>query len=376
MECITKLPQRFNKNKSKKNPLRVFDSTVLNHQLDHIPQEFVWPDHEKPSTNVPILQVPVIDLEGFLSNDPFLVSEAKILVSEAAKQHGFFLVTNHGVDERLLSTAHTLMDTFFKSPTCEKLKAQRKWGETTGYASSFVGRFKENLPWKETLSFSFSPKNKSENHSQTVKDYIIKTMGDGYKDFGSVYQEYAETMSNLSLKIMELLGMSLGIKRRHFREFFEDNESIFRLNYYPKCKQPDLVLGTGPHCDPTSLTILQQDQVSGLQVFVENQWQSIPPIPHALVVNIGDTLMALTNGIYKSCLHRAVVNSDMTRKTLAFFLCPKVDKVVKPPSELEGERAYPDFTWSMLLEFTMKHYRADMNTLEEFTNWLKNKGSF
>ncbi|AAF27671.1 putative gibberellin 20-oxidase; 47658-49225 [Arabidopsis thaliana] len=376
MECIIKLPQRFNKNKSKKNPLRIFDSTVLNHQPDHIPQEFVWPDHEKPSKNVPILQVPVIDLAGFLSNDPLLVSEAERLVSEAAKKHGFFLVTNHGVDERLLSTAHKLMDTFFKSPNYEKLKAQRKVGETTGYASSFVGRFKENLPWKETLSFSFSPTEKSENYSQTVKNYISKTMGDGYKDFGSVYQEYAETMSNLSLKIMELLGMSLGIKREHFREFFEDNESIFRLNYYPKCKQPDLVLGTGPHCDPTSLTILQQDQVSGLQVFVDNQWQSIPPIPQALVVNIGDTLMALTNGIYKSCLHRAVVNGETTRKTLAFFLCPKVDKVVKPPSELEGERAYPDFTWSMFLEFTMKHYRADMNTLEEFTNWLKNKGSF
>lgn len=106
-----------------------------------------------------------------------------------------------------------------------------------------------------------------------------------------VYQEYTEAMSNLSLKIMELLGMSLGIKRSHFKEFFEDNESIFRLNYYPKCKQPDVVLVTGPHCDKTSLTILQQDQVSGLQVFVDNQWQSIPPNPQALVVNIGDTFM-------------------------------------------------------------------------------------
>ena len=96
-------------------------------------------------------------------------------------------------------------------------------------------------------------------------------------------------MSNLSLKIMELLGMSLGLNRSHFKDFFEDNESILRLNYYPKCKQPDVVLGTGPHCDPTSLTILQQDHVSGLQVLVDNQWHSVPPNPQALVVNIGDT---------------------------------------------------------------------------------------
>lgn len=104
----------------------------------------------------------------------------------------------------------------------------------------------------------------------------------------NVYQEYAEAMSKLSLRIMELLGMSLGINSSHFVEFFEDNDSLLRLNYYPRCKQPNDVLGSGPHCDPTSLTILQQDY-SGLQVFVDNQWQSIPYNPQALVVNIGDT---------------------------------------------------------------------------------------
>ena len=106
-----------------------------------------------------------------------------------------------------------------------------------------------------------------------------------------VYQEYCEAMSSLSLKIMELLGLSLGVSRDYFREFFEENDSIMRLKYYPPCQKPDLTLGTGPHCDPTSLTILHQDNVNGLQVFVENQWRSISPNPKAFVVNIGDTFM-------------------------------------------------------------------------------------
>lgn len=106
-----------------------------------------------------------------------------------------------------------------------------------------------------------------------------------------VYQDYCEAMSTLSLGIMELLGMSLGVSRAHYREYFEENDSIMRLNYYPPCQKPDLTLGTGPHCDPTSLTILHQDQVGGLQVFVDEEWRSISPNFNAFVVNIGDTFM-------------------------------------------------------------------------------------
>ncbi|KAJ4727067.1 putative Gibberellin 20-oxidase [Melia azedarach] len=347
----------------------VFDASHLQFESS-IPSEFIWPDHEKPSLEPQELVIPPIDLRSFLSGDPLAIAKTTQLVNEACRKHGFFLVVNHGIDSKLITKAHEYMDFFFGMPLSEKQKAQRKLGEHCGYASSFTGRFSSKLPWKETFSFRYCTDAES---SDIVDKYIVSKMGEDFRQFGELYQEYCEAMSKLSLETMELFGTSLGVDREYFREFFKDNDSIMRLNYYPPCQKPDLALGTGPHCDPTSLTILHQDQVGGLQVYVDEQWQFVRSNPEAFVVNIGDTFMALTNGIYKSCLHRAVVNSTKARKSLAFFLCPKMDKVVTPPTGLidaENPRLYPDFKWLNLLEFTQKYYRADIHTLNAFSDWL------
>ncbi|KAI7735914.1 hypothetical protein M8C21_021503 [Ambrosia artemisiifolia] len=373
IDCIINNPPTMSSLKEQQTSL-VFDALVLQHETN-MPQQFIWPDHEKPnSQKSKELDVPTLDLGGFLSGHSGAVKEASNLVREACVNHGFFLVVNHGVDASLISDAQRYMDLFFELPLSKKQRAQRKVGESCGYASSFTGRFSSKLPWKETLSFHFSAE---ENSYNIVEEYFKKT-SEEFVQLGKVYQDYCHAMSKLSLGIMELLGISLGVSRTHFKEFFKDNNSIMRLNYYPPCQKPDLTLGTGPHCDPTSLTILHQDKVSGLEVFVENEWRSITPNSNAFVVNIGDTFMALSNGRYKSCLHRAVVNNKSPRKSLAFFLCPKRDKVVSAPDELVDEnnpRVYPDFTWSTFLEFTQKHYRADMNTLQAFSNWVQEKAS-
>ncbi|KAL3738686.1 hypothetical protein ACJRO7_020117 [Eucalyptus globulus] len=379
--CIPMLPLQpslptgdLMKNESEHCP--VFDASILQHQAN-IPSQFVWPDDEKPSlTKAPELLVPLVDLGGFLSGDPTAVSEAAWRVNDACRKHGFFLVVNHGVDPRLIKKAHESVDSFFRMQLSTKQRAQRKPGEHWGYASSFTGRFSSKLPWKETLSFRYSADGQS---SESVEKYFSNVMGEDFREFGETCQEYCEAISNLSLGIMELLGTGLGVGRSHFREFFEGNDSIMRLNYYPPCQKPDQTLGTGPHCDPTSLTILHQDEVSGLQVFVDGKWYSVSPNPDTFVVNIGDTFMALSNGIYKSCLHRAVVNDQAVRKSLAFFLCPRRDKVVTPPSQLvdrqDSRRIYPDFTWPTFLEFTQKDYRADAKTLDAFSDWLRERSN-
>ncbi|KAK8607053.1 hypothetical protein V6N13_052803 [Hibiscus sabdariffa] len=179
-------------------------------------------------------------------------------------------------------------------------------------------------------------------------------------------------MRELSLIIMELLALSLGVGRSHYRKIFEDGTCIMRCNYYPPCKNPDVTFGTGPHCDPNSITILHQDQVGGLEIFTAGKWFAVPPRQDVFAINIGDTFMAFCNGRYRSCIHRSLVNEERERRSLVYFVSPKEDMVVRPPEDLVlgSNRVYPDFTWSSLLDFTNNHRRTDLQNLQNFFPWL------
>ena len=68
------------------------------------------------------------------------------------------------------------------------------------------------------------------------------------------------------------------------------------------------------------------------------------------------------------------MNCKESRKSMAFFLNPAADKVVRAPDEVVEKnppRKFPDFTWPMLLELTQKFYRSDSNTLKAFIPWLE-----
>ncbi|XP_059280391.1 gibberellin 20 oxidase 2-like [Lycium ferocissimum] len=339
------------------------------HQQTNIPKEFIYPKEELIQAQEELNEL-VIDLRGiFTGNNSVATQHVAMLVKTACLNHGFFQVINHGVDSQLINMAHAHVNDFFKLPLGVKLKVQKQHGSLWGYSSAHAERFNSRLPWKETLSFNFH-ENSGSNQSVVV-DFFESGFGKEFEQMGLVFERYCKEMKRLGLVIMEILGISLGVEKSYYKEFFRDANSIMRCNFYPTCQDPDLALGTAPHCDPNSLTILHQDQVGGLEVFVDSKWKSVRPRPDALVINIGDTFTALSNGLYKSCVHRAIVNRQLDRISLAFFFCPREDKIIVPPQDLvSGPRMYPDFTWFDLLNFTQNHYRADQATLQNFTLWF------
>ncbi|KAK6229221.1 hypothetical protein SCA6_018172 [Theobroma cacao] len=115
-----------------------------------------------------------------------------------------------------------------------------------------------------------------------------------------------------------------------------------RMNYYPPCGEPEQVIGLTPHSDATGLTILLQvNEVEGLQVKKDGNWVPVKPLPNAFIVNIGDVLEIITNGVYRSIEHRATVNSEKERLSIATFCSPNYNGEVGPAPSLisEGNQA-------------------------------------
>ncbi|WOH03274.1 hypothetical protein DCAR_0622670 [Daucus carota subsp. sativus] len=98
-------------------------------------------------------------------------------------------------------------------------------------------------------------------------------------------------------------------------------------------KSQNLCFGT--HTDLSLLTILYQNNTRGLQIFKEGTgWLTVQPHTGVLVVNIGDLTQILSNGLYPSVLHRALVNRKQQQISVAYIYRPPTNVLISPLPKL------------------------------------------
>jgi isopenicillin N synthase-like dioxygenase len=111
--------------------------------------------------------------------------------------------------------------------------------------------------------------------------------------------------------LFELLSEALGLDSSYLKDI-DCAEGLFLIShYYPPCPEPELTFGTSAHSDSSFLTVLLQDKIGGLQVFHENQWVDVTPIPGALVVNLGDMMQVNLLSIYVSSSYNINLQSNI-----------------------------------------------------------------
>ncbi|TXG47775.1 hypothetical protein EZV62_027069 [Acer yangbiense] len=271
--------------------------------LINIPPRYVRPDQDPaplPSLNSSSSsQIPVIDMQKLLSHD-FMDSELQKL-HHACKEWGFFQLINHEVSSWLVEKFKSEIEDFFKLPLEEKNKYSQLPGDIEGYGHNFVVSEEQKLDWGD-----------------------IETL-----------EAYSAELKILSMKILKLMAKGLRIEENEMAVLVEEEWQSMRMNYYPPCPQPELVVGLCPHSDGSGITILLQvSEVEGLQIRKDGMWISVKPLPNAFIINVGDSLEILSNGTYRSVEHRATVNSLKERLSVATFCSPRLDGEIGPAPSL------------------------------------------
>ncbi|KAI3877185.1 hypothetical protein MKW92_020741 [Papaver armeniacum] len=337
--------------------------------LVEVPPRYIRTD-ENPLTNIsctPMIDqaVPIVDLQSLLSPEPIIADLELGKLHSACKEWGFFQVVNHGVDRLLLEKVKSETEGFFNLPMDEKKNFWQEEGDSEGFGQMFVLSEDQKLDWGDMFFLRTLPQHRRKPSLFPKLPLLLR----------ETIESYSSDMSKLSLTLIRSMGKALQMETNVMAEFFEEGQQVMRMNYYPPCPQPENVIGLTRHSDAGGLTILLQlNEVDGLQIKKENTWVPIKPLPNAFVVNTGDILEIMSNGIYCSAEHLVTINSSKERLSVATFLNPKQDAEIGPMRSLITTEKPALFRTIGFEDYLTKMYLRKLDGKSFLDSWRIEKG--
>ncbi|CAN0898534.1 1-aminocyclopropane-1-carboxylate oxidase homolog 1 [Linum grandiflorum] len=341
--------------------LKAFDETkagvkgLVDAGIEQIPRIFHAPPHfldQISSDGNPSFSFPIIDLESGGGGDTEEKRKKMVeQVKEAAGNWGFFQVTNHGIAESVLDEMKQGVRRFYEQDLEQKKEFfSRDPTRRVFYNSNFDLYSGSVTNWRDSVMLQMAPSTPTPEELPAC--------------FRQIVMGYTKELFKLTELIFELLSEALGLDSDYFKEIDCAKGLYMACHYYPVCPQPELTLGSTKHTDSAFLTVLLQDDVGGLQVFHQNQWIDVPPLPNNLVVNIGDLLQLISNDKFKSVEHRVVAKDVGPRVSVASFFTTGFTpnaRIYGPIKELLSADNPPKYRETTILNFTTEFYKKGLD---------------
>ncbi|KAI3994703.1 hypothetical protein MKX01_002319 [Papaver californicum] len=286
------------------------------------------------------LSFPIINMEKL--NDDERSSTMEI-IHDACQNWGFFELINHGISHELMDKVETLTKQHYKKCMEERFNELVAKKTLEGVENEII-----DMDWESTFFLHHLPlSNMSE----------LPDLEDDYK---TSMKEFVVELEKMAEQLLDLLCENLGLEKGYLKKAFCGSKGPTfgtKVGNYPPCPRPELVKGLRAHTDAGGIILLfQDDQVSGLQLLKDDQWIDVPPMKHSIVINLGDQLEVITNGKYKSVMHRVLTQTQGTRMSIASFYNPGSDAVIYPAPELlkkeevDESQIYPRFVFADYME--------------------------
>ena len=276
-----------------------------------------------------MINIPRIKISAFLDSNSSLedrLSVSKSIYSAMTDFGCFYL--EFPIQTPILNESAQ----FFKN----NLKHSIQFKNGRGYLG--IGEESGSLAFESKEAFSYG--HESGNGTNKLNSPNVWPESNTCTLFKSSCTQFYNEMVSCSEALIQAISLSLSKPIDFLSEYCKNGSeiSLMRLIHYIPSEHS---IGSSEHTDWGFLTlILQSNNTSSLEIFYDNQWIDVPPIQRTIFVNGGDYLSLLTNGVFKSPLHR-VLTPKIDRYSAVFFYYPDYDSVI-PSINVQGLSMFKD----------------------------------
>jgi isopenicillin N synthase-like dioxygenase len=301
-------------------------------------------------TQADTTSLPIIDWSR-LHDGPNARARLAAQLDSACSEFGFFYLVGHQVPHARIESLISLAREFFASPVEVKRsihmsKGGRAW---RGYFQLGEELTSGRPDGKEGIYFG-TELDQSDPRVQAGLPLHGPNLFPTTPGLREAVLTYMDDLTRLGHELMSVIATGLGLPQDFFLEHYtRDPTILFRIFNYPRRPDAERGWGVGEHTDYGFITLLEQDDVGGLQVRHGEQWLEVPDVPNSFVCNVGDMLERLTRGRYISALHR-VRSPERDRISMALFFDPSFDARLAPIAGVQpnADRPHTQVRWDDL----------------------------
>ena len=276
--------------------------------------------------------IPSLDLADFRSGDPQRKANFVAELGAAYQNIGFVALKNHGLSDEQTKALYADVQAFFQLP--DAAKQAYEVPELAGQRG-YISKGKEHAKGRNTgdLKEFYHVGQEVEDATDPIKkEYPANIWPQEIPGFHqSTFTAY-RTLESAGVDVLRAIALYLELPEHYFDAKVKSGNSILRPIHYFPIEDPDAVpadaVRAAEHGDINLITLLMGASADGLQVKRrDGKWIAITALPDQIVVNVGDMLQRLTNGVLKSTIHRVVnpprERMNSPRYSIPFFMHPR-----------------------------------------------------
>ncbi len=273
--------------------------------------------------------LPVLDFARF-SADPQERAAFLNDLGAAAREVGFFYLTGHGISPETADTTARAARQFFALPDSQKLAIDMvNSPHFRGYTRAGWERTRGQPDWREQIDIGVDrPPLPGSAAAPWWRLQGPNQWPAQLPALRPAAEHWLALVSGLGIRLLRAFALAMGQQEDVFETIYTPAPNLLlKFIRYPGREAAGSDQGVGAHKDGGFLTLLYQSERGGLQVdAADGRWFVAPPLPGAVVVNVGELLELASDGYLKATVHRAVTPPSGTdRLSLAFFLGANLD---------------------------------------------------